>query len=73
MSSTVEKVGRADHVSISPPIYFEVFARLLRRGLLGANRAQKFCRGFRQCVDGIVKFVAAIQRFLRVISSIPVR
>src|SRR5260221_12591040 len=56
------KCRRADILDFSPYI-LRFLGRLLRQRLLGASGAPEVLAGFRQRVDGIVIFVAAIQRF----------
>src|SRR5882762_11813296 len=60
------KCRRADIFDFSP-YFLRFLARLLRQRLLRGTGAPEVLPGFRQRVDGIVIFVAAIQRF-RVIS-----
>src|SRR5258707_9086958 len=56
------KCRRADIFDFSP-YFLRFLARLLRQRLLRGTGAPEVLPGFRQCVDRIVIFVAAIQRF----------
>src|SRR5260221_7076360 len=56
------KCRRADIFDFSP-YFLRFLARLLRQRLLSASGAPEVLAGFRQRVDGIEIFVAAIQRF----------
>src|SRR6266481_6368758 len=56
------KCRRADIFDFSP-YFLRFLARLLRQRLLRGTGAPEVLPGFRQRVDGIVIFVAAIQRF----------
>src|SRR5882762_2826529 len=63
------KCRRADIFDFSP-YFLRFLARLLRQRLLRGTGAPEVLPGLRQRVDGIVVFVAAVQRF-RVISFNP--
>jgi hypothetical protein len=56
------KCRRADIFDFSPYI-LRFLGRLLRQCLLNGSDAPEVLPGFRKCVDGIVIFVAAVQRF----------